>query len=131
MALRTFLILLLLALPAWAELPLPGEFGAIDDPRYCGEPERYTNGTIKRKYAVRTAFARVFPCPTSLNPSDLFCEGFAMDHTIPLARGGCDSVANLTWIADPAKSCTAWYCKDRWELRYHDLPRQRIQPEAP
>jgi len=123
---------LLLVFPTWAEMPAPGEFGAMDDPRYCGEPARYANGVIKRSAAVRAAFARVFPCPGTLNPSDLYCVGFSIDHTIPLSRGGCDTVANMTWLPDPIKTCTVWWCKDRWELKYHSLPRQPIAPpEAP
>lgn len=122
-------ILLLAALiaynPVWAAFPAPGEAGAPNDPRYCGEPERYANGTIKRSRAALLAFVRVFPCPATLEPSTV-CAGWAVDHIVPRASGGCDIPANMQWLPDQIKSCPGTVCKDRWERKYHSLPRQSI-----
>lgn len=132
--LAAFLLLLASAcaliapLPAAAELPAPGEEGAVADPRYCGEPARTEEGVIKRSRAVLRAFAKVFPCPATLEPVPS-CQGWAIDHTIPLAVGGCDSIANLTWLPDPIKSCAGSACKDRWERKYHAHPRQKVLAE--
>lgn len=115
----------LLAAPAFAQLPAPGTPGAPDDPRYCGEPERYANGVIKRSAAVLRAFVAVFPCPSSGEHSTA-CDEWDIDHVIPLASGGCDSQANLQWLPNAIKSCSTWSCKDRWERLYHALPRRLL-----
>ena len=113
------------SLPAQAEMPRPGEPGAINDPRYCGEPARTPQGRIKRSRGVLREFARIFPCPSTLQPVPS-CPGWAIDHTIPLAVRGYDSVANLTWLPDEIKSCGMDWCKDRWERNYHASPRQPV-----
>ena len=118
-------LLILCASSSFAGLPAPGEPGAIDDPRYCGEPERYASGRIKRSGAVLRDFARVFPCPVTLEHVTS-CPGWAIDHTIPLASGGCDLVVNLTWLPVQIKSCAKPECKDRWERKYHAIPRQSV-----
>lgn len=125
-----FLKLLLCALTlvagaALAELPAPGEPGAPNDPRYCGEPERAADGRIKRSRAVLREFARTFPCPATLEPAPS-CPGWAIDHVIPLASGGCDAPVNLQWLPDSIKSCADDDCKDRWERIYHALPRRAV-----
>lgn len=71
------------------------------------------------------SFVKVFPCPATLEES-YSCPGFAIDHTIPLSMGGCDSQVNLTWLPDLIKSCGSPECKDRWERKYHDRPRQAV-----
>ncbi len=111
-----------IAMTAHAQLPPPGAPGAINDPRYCGEPERTPQGRIKRSKAVLREFAKIFPCPATLQPVPS-CPGWAIDHTIPLAMGGCDSVINLSWLPDEIKSCASDWCKDRWERVYHAAPR--------
>lgn len=110
---------------ASAQLPSPGEPGAIDDPRYCGEPARTPDGRIKRDRLALRRFASVFPCPSTLEarPS---CPGWAIDHVIPLAAGGCDVPINMQWLPDTIKSCGAPDCKDRWERVYHNMPRRPI-----
>lgn len=118
--------LLLTSHLALAALPAAGTAGAIDDPRYCGEPARDKSGKIKRSQTVLKQFTKVFPCPATLANTST-CAGWAIDHTIPLASGGCDSVANLTWLPDQIKSCASDACKDRWERKYHAMPRQRIE----
>lgn len=120
------LIALVLLLPAFAlaHLPQPGHPNAPKDARYCGEPARDANGRILRSKKVLRDFARVFPCPATLKPTPS-CKGWAIDHVIPLASGGCDSQANLQWLPNVLKSC-AGNCKDRWERKYHATPRQRV-----
>ena len=124
------IVLLLIPCAVLAGLPAPGEPGAPNDPRYCGEPARDSKGRIKRDPKVLREFVKVFPCPTTLE-EDTSCPGASMDHTIPLKNGGCDSVANLTWLLDRIKSCKYWYCKDRWERKYHAIPRQPVNLEKP
>jgi len=121
----TSIILAVLMHSAFATLPAPGTEGAINDPRYCGEPARDKNGKIKRSQTVLKKFTAVFPCPSTMLPT-ASCPDWAIDHTIPLAMGGCDSQANLTWLPDAIKSCADDACKDRWERKYHAMPRQVI-----
>lgn len=118
-------ILALCANLAFAALPAPGDPGAPHDPRYCGEPKRDKDGAIVRSRAVLRHFARVFPCPGNLRPVRS-CPGWAIDHTIPLADGGCDSPVNLTWMPTAIKSCARPACKDRWERTYHANPRRPV-----
>ena len=128
---RTFMLILLLLLigliatVARAQLPAAGQPGAVNDPRYCGEPARNIDGRIKRSRAVLREFAKVFPCPETLEalPS---CPGWAIDHVIPLAVGGCDAAINLQWLPDTIKSCSDADCKDRWERIYHAQPRRAV-----
>ena len=127
---RLLPLLVLLPCLALAALPAPGEPGAPNDPRYCGEPERDAKGRIKRDPKVLRAFVAVFPCPTTLRHSTS-CPGFALDHTIPLASGGCHTTGNLTWMPTALKSCAGRVCKDRWERKYHAIPRQKITLEKP
>lgn len=91
---------------------------AADDPRYCGPPERYASGQIKRSDAVRREFRRLHPCDaTGLTTGP--CPGWQIDHVIPLACGGCDAVGNLQWLPLPIKTCAGSLCKDRWERRVY------------
>lgn len=85
-------------------------FGVIDinifpfkDTRYCGAPARDAAGEIKRRSDVLTAFQRQHPCPaTGLTTGA--CAGYAIDHVIPLACGGCDAVPNLQWLPQDVKT---------------------------
>jgi len=108
-----------------ASLPFPGQPGAINDPRYCGEPARDSNGRIIRSRAVLNEFAKVFPCPSTLSPISS-CPGWHIDHVIPLASGGCDTKVNLQWLPVQIKSCSLPACKDRWERNYHAMPRKAV-----
>lgn len=125
-ALKYLLACLLLGLSsaASAALPAPGEPGAIKDKRYCGEPKRNPDGSIYRDPKVLSEFKKVFPCPPTLKPGA--CRGWQMNHTLPLSRGGCDSVENLTWLPNQVKTCKEPWCLDRWELKYHAMPRQPV-----
>ncbi len=125
MTIMKFLFLLLLSFPALAQLPAPGQPGAPNDPRYCGEPERWADGRIKRSRALLREFAKVFPCPATLEPVPS-CQGWALDHVLPRASGGCDSQINLQWLPDSIKSCADDDCKDRWERVYHALPHRPV-----
>lgn len=89
--------------------------------RYCGEPRRDANGKIIRRADVLNAFARLYPCP-STGKRERSCSGWAIDHIIPLAVGGCDAVRNLQWLPNEIKSCGGTKCKDRWE---RDIYRRR------
>jgi len=118
-------LFMLVVVQAFAQLPPPGAPGAPDDPRYCGEPARDASGRIKRSRAELRAFVAVFPCPTTLEHSTS-CPGAAIDHTWSLAKGGCDTIANMTWLPDKIKSCAGKFCKDRWERKYYGVPFGRI-----
>ena len=51
------------------------------------------------------------------------CPSWAIDHVIPLACGGCDSIENLQWLKNSIKSCAGTECKDRWERKINCQPR--------
>lgn len=90
------------------------------DPRYCGPPERYESGRIKRSAAVLLEFKRLYPCDsTGLKAGP--CPGWQIDHVIPLVCGGCDTVDNLQWLPLSIKTCAGEVCKDRWERRIYCL----------
>lgn len=82
--------------------------------RYCGEPKRDANGRIIRRADVLVAFRNLYACPAT-NKHSGSCKGWAIDHVIPLAVGGCDAVRNLQWMPNKIKSCPGSVCKDRWE----------------
>jgi len=85
------------------------------DPRYCTiEPIRTIEGRIKRDMSEVAKFKRIHPCPSTMLRYGA-CGGWAIDHVIPLAVGGCDNVNNLQWLPDSIKSCGRDDCKDRWE----------------
>jgi len=90
--------------------------------RYCGTPKREKNGEIARSTLVLDAFKRIHPCPSNGNMSGS-CPGWAIDHVIPLACGGCDAVSNLQWLPNQIKSA-AVIGKDRFERRIYekDIP---------
>jgi hypothetical protein len=86
----------------------------LQDYRYCGTPKRDKNGRILRRKDVLVKFAKLYACPSTLK-HEYPCPGFGLDHSIPLANGGCDAVFNLTWIPNEHKRCAGTLCKDRWE----------------
>lgn len=110
---------------ALAQLPAPGTLGAPEDARYCGEPARNSAGKIKRSQKLLSDFAKVFPCPATLEPVPS-CQGWQIDHVIPLASGGCPNQINLQWLPVQIKTCASPWCKDRFERNYHAIPRQAI-----
>lgn len=93
--------------------------------RYCGPPLRNEDGSIRRSAAVLSAFQRQHPCPSTGATSGA-CPGWARDHVIPLACGGCDAVSNLQWLPDAIKSAAGTYPKDRFERRIYCAPMQVV-----
>lgn len=109
-----------------AALPAPGTPGAPNDPRYCGEPTRDKNGRITRSSKARSDFAKIWACPATHKhvPS---CKNWQIDHVVPRASGGCDSVMNMQWLHDSIKlrrdNCDV-PTKDCWERSVYALPRK-------
>ena len=99
-------------LPASANSPLI-------ETRYCGEPKRDATGNIIRRADVLRAFQQIHPCPSTGLPTGA-CPYWQKNHGAPLACGGCDSVSNLNWVPTIIKTCTAWYCIDRFERKIYD-----------
>lgn len=93
--------------------------GPLDEERYCGVENiaRNADGSIKRRSDVLREFRKLYPCP-STGLTTGACPGWAIDHVIPLAVGGCDAVSNLQWLPLSLKSC-AGICKDRFERRIY------------
>lgn len=117
---RAALILLLITGMAQAAT-IPDE--RLVETRYCGAPARDKDGSISRSASVLVAFKKLHPCPANRMTAGA-CPGWAIDHVIPLACGGCDAVRNLQWLKNEIKSCPGLTCKDRWErLVYEtDIP---------
>jgi hypothetical protein len=110
------LLIALLASPAYAYDPF-----ALDETRYCGPPRRNAAGQILRSSAARDAFQRLHPCPATGKTAGP-CPGWQVDHIIPLASCGCDSVTNMQWLPVSLKTCAGVACKDRWERRIYTCP---------
>lgn len=87
--------------------------------RYCGPPQRDADGRIIRSRAVLAAFQRLHPCPATGKTTGS-CEGWAINHTLPLSCGGCDAVSNLDWMPVEIKSCSDPWCRDRWERKVYN-----------
>jgi hypothetical protein len=107
---------LLLSLLIFATLTHSQPLDRLKDYRMCGVVVRDTNGNIKRSSAVLTAYKKIHPCP-STGLTTGACPGWALNHSIPLACGGCDAVYNLTWTPDQIKSCAEPWCIDRYERK--------------
>jgi hypothetical protein len=88
------------------------------DPRQCGTVRRDASGRIARNPAVLAQFRRTYPCPSTGQRVGA-CKGWQLDHVIPLACGGCDSVGNLQWLPTAMKSAKGTVPKDRWERRVY------------
>ena len=102
--------------------------GATLDPlkeyRTCTvTPHRDKDGSISRRRDVLEAYRKLYPCPSTGKKTGA-CPGYALDHSKPLACGGCDAVFNLSWLANETKSCKSVYCKDRWERKVYCDPPQ-------
>lgn len=92
--------------------------GPLDETRYCYPIARDVNGVIIRSSTVISTFKRIHPCPsTGLTYGS--CPGWQVNHVIPLACGGCDSVSNLDWMPVEIKTCAQWYCRDRFERKIY------------
>ena len=100
--------------------------GPLDETRCCIEPVRLADGSIKRRADVLAAFKKQHPCPATGLTSGA-CPNWSMDHIIPLACGGHDSVSNLQWLPLPIKSTSGKYPKDRWERKINCKPMELVQ----
>ena len=104
--------------------------GPLDETRYCGQDiKRDADGSISRSSAVIRAFRDIHACPaTGLKRGA--CPGWAIDHTWPLACGGCDSVPNLSYVPNVLKSGPGHFPKDRWERKVYCSPRVLVPMPA-
>lgn len=109
-----FPFLLLACIACFFSVSLLSHSAPLDDPRYCGPPVRYASGAIVRSSRVRADFMLIHPCPSTRLPISP-CPGWQVDHVIPLASCGCDSIANMQWLPVEIKTCAGTTCKDRWE----------------
>lgn len=125
------LALFLLGLTAFAHAGVLTPVAPATDPlkeyRQCGEPSRLADGSIHRRSDVINAYRKLHPCP-STGKNTGACSGWALDHIIPLASGGCDAVSNLAWMPDVIKSCASSECIDRWERKYYGNPYGIVPP---
>lgn len=95
-----------------------GNASAAGDPRYCGPPQRASDGSIARSKAVVREFRAIHPCPSTGHTTGR-CPGWAVDHVVPLKCGGCDALTNLQWLPSAIKSASGAAPKDRWERRVY------------
>lgn len=63
---------------------------------YCKTCERDSQGHIKRSQEAKQEFKRQHPCPVNGSTKG-HCEGYIIDHIVPLKRGGADSPSNMQW----------------------------------
>lgn len=115
---RPLTLLALAVLAGCATAADPIALQPLVEQRYCGEPARNPDGSIRRRSDVLAAFQRAHPCPSTGKTAGP-CPGWARDHVIPLACGGCDAVSNLQWLPDDVKSAAGTLPKDRWERRIY------------
>lgn len=101
--------------------------GALNETRYCtAVPHRDADGSISRRADVLRSFRNRYPCPSTGQQRGA-CPGWAIDHVIPLACGGCDAVSNLQWLPVEIKRCRGELCKDRWERTIYECRPQRVR----
>lgn len=102
---------------------------ALTEIRECGPPARDAKNKIIRSQAVRRAFQKIHPCP-STGSRDVYdgCPGWEMNHVLPMGYGanGCDAVWNLDWMAVQIKRCAQWFCRDRFEGKVYGDPPQIV-----
>lgn len=111
---RVLLLLVLFLAFAWNIVTSAMAAGHLIETRYCWPIVRDANGVIVRSASVTREFQKQHPCPvTGLTYG--VCPGWQKNHIIPLACGGCDHVNNMMWTPVEIKTCTAWYCIDRFE----------------
>lgn len=110
---KKLLLITLLAIAATAHAQT---LDRLKDYRMCGVVVRDATGNIKRSSAVLTAYKKLHPCPsTGLTTGS--CPDWSLNHSIPLACGGCDAVYNLTWMPNVIKTCASNSCVDRYERK--------------
>ena len=108
--------LLIIALLLLASVTHSQTLDRLKDYRMCGVVVRDAQGNTKRSTAVLSAYKKIHPCPSTGLTAGA-CPGWALNHSIPLACGGCDAVYNLTWMPDQIKSCAEPWCVDRYERK--------------
>jgi hypothetical protein len=106
---------LILAQPAW------GEVGRDEEVRCCVPVERDRYNEIKRSESVKRAFRRRWPCPVAPADINAPCQGWSIDHVIPLVCGGRDIVSNMQWLPNQIKSAAGTFAKDRFEQKIYCL----------
>lgn len=97
----------------------------LEEQRYCGTPRRSSDGSIYRRTDVLAAFKKAHPCPVTGHSTGA-CGGWAIDHIIPLACGGCDAVSNLQWLPNGIKSAPT-IGKDRFERKIYCEPMEIVK----
>ena len=105
--------ILALLLAGCTAQPKPNTLLSVDfdllETRYCGAPKRDANGRIIRRSAVITAYKKIHPCPSTGLYGAGACPDYSLNHPIPLACGGCDSVSNLMYMRNDAKKIVDGY----------------------
>lgn len=92
---------------------------AFSDPRFCGtEVKREPSGKIARDMHEVFKFRAIYPCPATGLVTGA-CPGWAVDHVIPLACGGCDVIGNMQWLPNEIKNHSGPFPKDRWERKIY------------
>lgn len=94
--------------------------GPLDETRYTDHVVRNADGTIHRNSAVPAAFRKIHPCPVTGQTTGP-CDGWQINHVIPLACGGRDEVSNLDWMPVQIKTCAQPYCRDRFERNIYAI----------
>jgi hypothetical protein len=82
---------------------------ALVETRYCGAPKRDAKGVIMRRSDVVTAYKKIHPCPTTGLYGAGTCPDNSLNHIMPLACGGCDSVGNLMYMRNDVKKIVDGY----------------------
>jgi hypothetical protein len=77
-------------------LVLASPIAQAQSSNYCTSCERDSQGHIKRSLEAKHEFKRQQPCPAN-GKSKGRCEGYIIDHVVPLKRGGADSPSNMQW----------------------------------
>jgi hypothetical protein len=62
----------------------------------CTSCARTANGRIARSPEARRSFQASHPCPATGKTYGA-CKGYAIDHVVPLRRGGADAPGNMQW----------------------------------
>lgn len=76
-------------------------------------PSSSSRAPIARSRAAVAAFRRSNPCPATGRTAGA-CPGWEVDHVVPLACGGPDTVANMQWLTAQAnRSKGAMGCRRR------------------
>lgn len=92
------------------------------DPRCAygsaAEIPRDAKGRIERSPGALATFRRANACPATGKTFGA-CDGWAIDHVVPLAVGGVDAPINMQWLPVQIKSAPGEYSKDRWERQVY------------